>query len=119
MKTFVKRQKNDLADAEAIVDAPLLPTMRIVSVKSEGQQARALLFRTRQMFVGQRTQMINALRGHLVELERVASRELVHLKKLADAIADDDTVLLTKVRELCQMYRWPSLLPAPSFGSIH
>ena len=47
-------------DAEAIVEAALRPTMRFVAVKTEDQQARAMLFRTRQMFVGQRTQMINA-----------------------------------------------------------
>ena len=72
VKPFVKRQKNDLADAEAIVEAVLRPTMRFVAVKSEDQQVRAMLFRTRQMFVGQRTQMINALRGHLAEHGLVA-----------------------------------------------
>ena len=60
VKPFVKRQKNDAADPEAIVEAALRPTMRFVAVKTEDQQARAMLFRTRQMFVGQRTQMINA-----------------------------------------------------------
>ena len=52
VKPFVKRQKNDAADAEAIVEAALRPTMRFVAVKTEDQQARAMLFRTRQMFVG-------------------------------------------------------------------
>lgn len=56
VKPFVKRQKNDVADAEAIVEAALRPTMRLVAVKTEEQQARAMLFRTRQIFVGQRTQ---------------------------------------------------------------
>lgn len=59
VKPFVKRQKNDVADAEA----ELRPTMRFVAVKTEDQQARPMLFRTRQMFVGQRTQMISALCG--------------------------------------------------------
>ena len=67
VKPFVKRQKNDAADAEAIVEAALRPTMRFVAVKTEDQQARSILFRTRRMFVGQRTQMINALREHLAE----------------------------------------------------
>ena len=49
VKPFVKRQKNDAADAEAIVEAALRPTMRFVAVKTEDQQARAMLFRTRQM----------------------------------------------------------------------
>ena len=79
-------------------------TMRFVAVKSEDQQARAMLFRTRQMFVGQRTQMINALRGHLAEHGLVAARGPAHLKTLADAIADTDTTLLTEVRELGRMY---------------
>jgi transposase len=57
VKPFVKRQKNDAADAEAIVEAALRPTMRFVAVKTEVQQARAMLFRTRRMFAGQRTQM--------------------------------------------------------------
>lgn len=104
MKLFVKRQKNDMADAEAIVEAALRPTMRFVAVKTEDQQARAILFRTRQMFVGQRTQMINALRGHLAEHGLVAARGPVHLKRLADAIKDCDAVLHSNVRELGRMY---------------
>jgi len=104
VKPFVKRQKNDVADAEAIVEAALRPTMRFVSVKTEDQQARAMLFRTRQMFVGQRTQMINALRGHLAEHGLVAARGPAHLKALAHAIADTDTTLLPEVRELGRMY---------------
>lgn len=93
-----------MADAEAIVEAPLRPTMRFVAVKTETQQARAMLFRTRQMFVGQRNQMINALRGHLAEHGLVAARGPAHLKRRADAIADYDSVLPKEVRELGQMY---------------
>jgi len=100
----VKRQKNDAADAEAIVEAALRPTMRFVAVKTEDQQARAMLFRTRQMFVGQRTQMINALRGHLAEHGLVAARGPAHLKRLADAIADEDMALPDEVRELGRLY---------------
>ena len=79
-------------------------TMRFVAVKSEDQQARAMLFRTRQMFVGQRTQMINALRGHLAEHGLVAARGPAHLKALADVIADGDTALHPEVRDLSQVY---------------
>ncbi|MCP1168538.1 IS110 family RNA-guided transposase [Limimaricola litoreus] len=104
VKPFVKRQKNDAADAEAIVEAATRPTMRFVALKSEAQQARAMLFRTRQMFVGQRTQLINALRGHLAEHGLVAARGPAHLKRLADAIEDDDTVLLQDIRELGRIY---------------
>jgi transposase len=67
VKPFVKRQKNDAADAEAIAEAASRPTMRFVTIKTEAQQARAMLFRTRDMLVRQRTQTINALRGHLAE----------------------------------------------------
>jgi transposase len=67
VKPFIKRQKNDAADAEAIAEAAARPTMRFVAVKSESQQARAMIFRTRDLLVRQRTQLINALRGHLAE----------------------------------------------------
>lgn len=73
MKPFVKRQKNDVADAEAIAEAASRPTRRFVAVKSEAQQARAMLFRTRDLLVRQRTQLINALRGHLAEYGVVAA----------------------------------------------
>lgn len=104
VKPFVKRQKNDTADAEAIVEAALRPTMRFAALKTEGQQARAMLFRTRQMFVGQRTRMINALRAHLAEHGVVAARGRAHLKRLADVIEDSDTALADEVRGLGRMY---------------
>ena len=103
LKPFVKRQKNDAADAEAIVEAALRPNMRFVAVKTEDQQARAMLFRTRRMFVGQRTQMINALRGHLAEHGLVAATGTAQLKRLADAIEDSDTALPEGVRDLGRM----------------
>ena len=55
VKPFVRRQKNDAADAEAICEAATRPTMRYVAVKTEEQQARAMLFRTRDLLVRQRT----------------------------------------------------------------
>ena len=67
VKPFVKRQKNDAADAEAICEAAQRPTMRFVTVKSEAKQAAAVIFRARDVLVGQRTQLINAIRGHLSE----------------------------------------------------
>ena len=104
VKPFVKRQKNDAADAEAIVEAALRPTMRFVSVKTEDQQARAMLFRTRRMFVSQCTQLINALRGHLAEHGVVAATGTAQLKRLADVLEDSDTALPEGVRDLGQMY---------------
>jgi transposase len=60
VKPFVKRQKNDMADAEAIAEAASRPTMRFVAVKSEEQQGAAMIYRTRDLLVRQRTQTINA-----------------------------------------------------------
>jgi len=65
VKPFVKRQKNDAADAEAIVIAAQRPEMRFVSPKSEDQQARAVLFRSRERLAHQRTELVNALRAVL------------------------------------------------------
>lgn len=67
VKPFVKRHKNDAVDAEAIVEAALRPSMSSVAVKSKEQQAQAVLFRSRDLYLRQRTQLINALRGHLAE----------------------------------------------------
>lgn len=72
VKPFVKRQKNDAADAEAICEAAQRPTMRFVAVKSQEKQASAVIFRTRDVLVGQRTQLINAIRGHMSEFGLIA-----------------------------------------------
>ena len=79
VKPFVKRQKNDTADAEAIAEAASRPTMRFVAVKTQEQQARAMLFRTRDLLVRQRTQLINALRGQLSEHGVVALQGLANV----------------------------------------
>ncbi len=88
VKPFVKRQKNDAADAEAICEAAQRPTMRFVSVKSEAVQASALVFRTRDLLVRQRTQIINALRGHLTEYGWVVAQGPAHVAKLIEIIDD-------------------------------
>jgi transposase len=67
LKPFVKRHKNDAADAEAIVVAAQRYEMRFVPPKSEEQQARAVLFRARERLVHQRTELSNALRAVLYE----------------------------------------------------
>jgi len=100
VKPFVKRQKNDAADAEAICEAASRPTMRFVAVKTEEQQARAMLFRTRDLLVRQRTQLINALRGHLAEYGVVAPQGPANLKELAGAVEDERTPLPLLVVEL-------------------
>lgn len=68
VKPFVKRQKNDAADAAAIAEAAVRPNLHYVAVKSAEHQARAVAFRTYQSFVGQRTQLINALRGQPLQI---------------------------------------------------
>jgi transposase len=65
VKPYVKRQKNDASDSEAICEAVTRPTMRFVPVKSEEQQSVLMLHRARELLVRQRTMLINALRAHL------------------------------------------------------
>ena len=72
VKPFLKRQKNDAADAEAIVEAALRPTMRSVEPKSADQQAQAVAFRTREQLVNQRTDTVNALWSHRYEFDYIA-----------------------------------------------
>jgi len=88
VKPFVKRQKNDASDAEAICEAAQRPTMRFVAVKSEAAQASAVIFRTRDLLVRQRTQHINAVRGHLAEYGLVAAKGPAHLPKLIALIEE-------------------------------
>ena len=88
VKPFVRRQKNDAADAEAIAEAASRPTMRFVAVKTEEQQARSMILRTRYLLVRQRTQLVNALRGHLAEHGIVAAQGIAKVKVLATAMRD-------------------------------
>ena len=104
VKPFVKRQKNDKADAEAIAEAALRPTMRFVAVKSAETQGRAVAFRTHQCLVRQRTQLINALRGHLAEFGLVAPKGPASLRVLEAALADETSVLPVQVREMGAIY---------------
>ena len=104
VKPFVKRQKNDRADAEAIAEAALRPTMRFVAVKSAETQGRAVAFRTHQCMVRQRTQLINALRGHLAEFGLVAPKGPASLKLLENALADESSDLPEPVRHMGSIY---------------
>jgi hypothetical protein len=104
VKPFVKRQKNDRADAEAIAEAALRPTMRFVAVKGADTQARAVAFRTHQCLVRQRTQLINALRGHLAEFGLVAPQGPASLKVLENAMEAEATDLPDPVREMGAVY---------------
>ena len=90
VKPYVKRNKNDAADAEAICEAVTRPSMRFVPIKTPEQQAVLMLHRTRQLFVRQRTMLINALRAHLAEFGIVAGVGRNGLEKLLEVIADDE-----------------------------
>ncbi|HEX5600063.1 MAG TPA: IS110 family transposase [Hyphomicrobiaceae bacterium] len=82
VKAYVRRQKNDAADAAAICEAVTRPSMRFVPVKSAEQQAALMLHRSRDLLVRQRTQLINALRAHLAEIGLVAATGVDGLKSL-------------------------------------
>lgn len=104
VKPYVKRQKNDTADAEAIAEAGSRPTMRFVAVKTEEQQARSMVFRTRDLLVRQRTQLINALRGHLAEHGVVAPQGPAHLKTLSSVLENADVAVPQLVRDIGRVY---------------
>ncbi|MDB5661655.1 MAG: transposase family protein [Cypionkella sp.] len=104
VKPFVKRQKNDFADAAVIAKASSRPSMSFVAVKSPEKQARTVAFRTHQCFVRQRTQLINALRGHLAEFGLIAPKGPVHLKLLQAALSEPRVDLPRTVREMGQLY---------------
>jgi transposase len=87
VKPFVKRSKNDRNDAEAICEAASRPTMRTVPVKSLDEQAATIILRHRDQLLGQRTQTINALRGHAAEFGIVAAKGEAHVKALLAAVA--------------------------------
>jgi transposase len=89
VKPYVKRNKNDAADAEAICEAVTRPTMRFVPIKTPAQQSVLMVHRTRQMFVRQRVMLVNALRAHLAELGIVAGVGRNGLETLLVVIANE------------------------------
>src|SRR3954452_3321600 len=103
VKPFVKRQTNDMADAEAICEAAQSPTMRSVAPKSERTQAAALIFRARDLLVRQRTQVINALRGHLAEFGIVVAKGPAHVPQLVQAVENPDEPLPEIARPILQI----------------
>lgn len=89
VKAYVKRNKTDAADAEAICEAVTRPTMRYVAVKGRQEQAAAIILRTRDLLTRQRTQSINALRGHMAELGVIAAAGAKSCGKLIAIVRDD------------------------------
>jgi len=98
---FVKRQKNDAADAEAIVIAARQPEMRFVEPKTVKQQSRAAVFRGRERLVHQRTADVNALRALLYEHGHVFPQGIRYLNRMTALVKDETTDLHALIREEC------------------
>lgn len=94
VKAYVKRNKNDAADAAAICEAVRRPTMRFVSVKTAQQQAQLMQHRTRDLVMRQRTQVINAVRAHMAELGIAAPQGSAGTRELLAIIADQQDARL-------------------------
>lgn len=92
VKPFVKRAKNDRNDAEAISEAASRPSMRSVAIKTVDQQADGIILKHREMLVGQRTQAINALRGHATEFGVVVAKGTANVAILLTELAADTTI---------------------------
>jgi transposase len=90
VKPYLKRQKNDAADAEAICEAVMRPSMRFVRTKTPEQQSCLMLHRTRHLFVRQQTAVINAIRAHLAEFGIVAPVGRNGVEELLDVVDDTD-----------------------------
>jgi transposase len=93
VKPYIRRQKNDAADAAAICEAVTRPSMRFVGVRSLTNQAALMRHKAREMLVSQRTQLLNGLRGHLTEVGVIAAQGPRHARELAELIeACDETI---------------------------
>ncbi len=88
VKPYVKRGKTDAADAEAICEAVTRPTMRFVAIKSAEQQSVLALHRTRDLLVGQRTQLVNMIRSQLAEFGIVLAKGIHHALRLVDQLVE-------------------------------
>lgn len=92
VKAYVKRGKTDAADAEAICEAVTRPNMHFVPIKTPEQQAALMMHRSRELLVGQRTALVNALRGHLAELGIVTAKGIHRIADLlAELVGADDS----------------------------
>jgi transposase len=103
VKAYVKRNKNDAADAEAICEAVTRPSMRFVPVKDVDQQSVLMMHRARNLLVRQRTMLVNALRAHLAEFGIIALQGLRHVERLAGAIEEDSPALPELARSILRL----------------
>ena len=100
VKPYVKRGKNDAADAEAICEAVMRPTMRFVPIKSAQQQASGMVYKVRELLVRQRTQSVNALRSHLAEMGIVAAQGTGKLTELIAVVREAGDARLPEAARL-------------------
>lgn len=103
VRAYVKRDKSDALDAEAICKAVQRPTMRFVPVKTVEQQSILMTHRTRSLLVRQRTMLANALRAHLAELGFVANPGIANLVKLAEQALAGQELLPSYARTALEM----------------
>src|SRR6202162_5576696 len=101
VKPYVKRQKNDAADAEAICEAVTRVNMRFVASKTPEQQSCLMLHRTRHLFIRQQTAVINVIRAHLAEFGIVAPVGRKGVEELLDVVADSNDDRLPEVSRVC------------------
>jgi len=101
VKAYVKRNKNDAADAEAICEAVTRVNMRFVPTKTAEQQSCLMLHRTRQLFIRQQTSVINAIRAHLAEFGIVAPVGRNGVDELLDVVADPSDKRVPEVARMC------------------
>jgi transposase len=101
VKPYIKRQKNDAADAEAICEAVTRANMRFVATKTPEQQSGLMLHRTRHLFIRQQTAVINAIRAHLAEFGIVAPVGRNGVEQLLGIVADPNDKLLPEVARVC------------------
>ena len=101
VKPYVKRQKNDAADAEAICEAVTRPNMRFVPIKTIEQQGCLVLHRTRHLLVRQQTATINSIRAHLAEFGIVAPVGRRGVEQLLEVIADANDARVPEVARAC------------------
>ena len=101
VKPYVKRQKNDMADAEAICEAVTTATMRFVPTKTPERQSCLMLHRTRHLFIRQQTAVINSIRAHLAEFGIVAPVGRKGVTELLHVVADPSDKRVPKVARAC------------------
>ncbi len=101
VKPYVKRQKNDTADAEAICEAVTRANMRFVATKTPEQQSCLMLHRTRHLFIRQQTAVINVIRAHLAEFGIVAPVGRNGVEQLLDVVADAGDKRLPELARAC------------------